>query len=251
VSGGVPQVSIPRLATGASVAAGTENSAVSELDPTSSSASSAVGTVSGLVDLSYQLADFSRPVAMDTVIMDDLGRAYGSALDSQLLTGAGSGGSTKGLLSWASIVSVTGSVTNAEAFAESIWKAYSQLAGPSGFGEADPTQYVLILAPRRLAWVAGGSGSTALPPTPNLPGKVVASGGVPLNLGAGTNEDVAILTERSNVLLLGGEPVFRAFPEVGSSTLTARIRVHAEVVLLLKNPKACAKVVGLTAPAGF
>jgi capsid protein len=112
VSGGVPQVSIPRLATGASVAAGTENSAVSELDPTSSSASSAVGTVSGLVDLSNQLADFSRPVAMDTVIADDLGRAYGSALDAQLISGAGSGGATKGLLNWAGILSVTGAVTS-------------------------------------------------------------------------------------------------------------------------------------------
>jgi hypothetical protein len=55
----------------------------------------------------------------------------------------------------------------------------------------------------------------------------------------------------ANVLLLDGEPVFRVFPEVGSNTLTARIRVHADAVLLLKNPKACCKVPGLTAPAGF
>ena len=103
ITGGVPTVSIPRLATGASVAAGTENSAVSETDPTSAAAVSAVGTVSGMVDLSYQLQDFARPVAMDTAIMDDLGRAYGSALDAQLISGAGSGGATKGLLNWAAI----------------------------------------------------------------------------------------------------------------------------------------------------
>jgi len=33
--------------------------------------------------------------------------------------------------------------------------------------------------------------------------------------------------------------------------LTARIRAHGDVVLLVKNPKGVAKVTGLTAPAGF
>jgi len=251
VSGGVPVVTIPRLATGAAVGAGVENSAVSELDPTSAGASSALGTVSGLVDLSYQLADFSRPVAMDRVIADDLGRAYGSALDAQLLSGAGSGGATKGLLSWAGILSVVGAISSVEAFVESVWKAFSQAAGPSGFGNSDPGDYITILAPRRLAWANGGSGSANVPTAPLLPGTVVASGGVPLNAGPGTNEDIAFVVEKGNVLLLGGEPVFRAFPEIGSSTLTARIRVHADVVLLLKNPKALCKITGLTPPSGF
>ena len=164
ITGGVPTVSIPRLATGASVAAGTENSAVSETDPTSAAAVSAVGTVSGMVDLSYQLQDFGKPVAMDEAIMDDLGRAYGSALDAQLISGAGSGGATKGLLNWAAILSVNGPVTSAEAFIESVWKGYSQAAGASGFGNPEPNDYFTILAPRRLAWASGGSGSTNVPP---------------------------------------------------------------------------------------
>jgi hypothetical protein len=84
-----------------------------------------------------------------------------------------------------------------------------------------------------------------------LPGQVVACGGVPLNLGASTNEDVTLVVEKANVVLLGGTPQFKAFPETGSSNLTARIRVHADVVLLLLNPKAAVKVTGLTAPAGF
>jgi hypothetical protein len=224
---------------------------VTELDPTSAAASSAVGTVSGMVDAAYQLMDFARPTAMDQVIAADLGAAFGAALDSQLIVGSGASGQTKGLLSWASIISVTGSVTSAETFVESTWKAYSQAAGPSGFGNPDPADYITILAPRRLAWVRGGNGSTSIPTEPLLPGQVVASGGVPLNLGAGTNEDVALVVERSNVLLLGGVPLIRVFPQIGSSTLTLRIRVHGDVVLLLKNPKACCKVSGLTPPSGF
>jgi HK97 family phage major capsid protein len=149
ITGGVPTVSIPRLATGASVAAGNENSAVSETDPTSAAAVSAVGTVSGMVDLSYQLQDFGRPAA-DEAIMDDLGRAYGSALDAQLISGAGSGGASKGLLNWAAILSVFGSVASAEAFGESIWKGYSQAASASGF--ATPTRTTTSPFWRRAGW---------------------------------------------------------------------------------------------------
>jgi hypothetical protein len=100
---------------------------------------------------------------------------------------------------------------------------------------------VTILAPRRLAWLNGGSGSTNLPQAPNLPGTVLASSGVPLNQGAGTNEDIALVAERSNVLLLGGAAQVRVFPEIGSSSLTARVRVHGDVVLLVKNPRAFAR----------
>lgn len=125
------------------------------------------------------------------------------------------------------------------------------MPGHPGFGEADPAQYVTVLAPRRLAWLNGGSGSTNLQQAPNLPGTVLASSGVPLNQGAGTNEDIALVAERSNVLLLGGAAQVRVFPEIGSSTLTARVLVPGDVVLLVKNPKGVCKVTGLTPPSGF
>lgn len=51
-----------------------------------------------------------------------------------------------------------------------------------------------------------------------FPGTVVASAGIPSNLGAGTKKDVAIIVERSNVLLAMGQPAFRVDENTGSST---------------------------------
>lgn len=105
--------------------------------------------------------------------------------------------------------------------------------------------------PRRLAWLNGGSGSTNLPQLPNLPGTVVPVGSLPTNLGAGTNEDIAILVEKSSVLLLGGDVNFRASEDVGSGTQTTRISAWGYISLLVKQPTGIAKATGLTAPSGF
>ncbi len=251
VVGGVPTLKIAAVASGPAVAVqSAENAAVQETDLVTASRSTPVATVAGQQDLSRQLLDFSLPGA-DEVITDALARDFAVKTDIQILNGQASSGETRGLLQTASILSVTGTVTNAETFAESIWKAYSQLAGTSGFGNPRPEDYVVLLHPRRLAWLSGGSGSTALPVGPNLPGTVVPVGSIPTNLGAGTNEDVALVVEKSNVVVFGGSPQFKVYPEVGSATGTVRITGWAYVALLVKNPTAVAKITGLTAPSGF
>jgi HK97 family phage major capsid protein len=170
-------LAIPRLATGAAVAVqASENSAVQETDPTTSSTSPPVGTVAGQVDLSRQLFDFSRP-GMDAVIASDLGRAHGTALDAQIVNGSGSGQNLRGFLNVAGILSVAGTITSAATFIESVWKAYSALSGGSGYGTANPDEYVVILHPRRYAWVKGNT--TGIPAQDLFPGTVVPSAGVP------------------------------------------------------------------------
>jgi hypothetical protein len=59
------------------------------------------------------------------------------------------------------------------------------------------------------------------------------------------------VVERSNVLILGGQPQFRVFEQVGSSTQTVRISGWGPVAVLVRNPTAIAKVTGLTAPTGY
>lgn len=84
-----------------------------------------------------------------------------------------------------------------------------------------------------------------------FPGTVVASAGIPSNLGAGTNEDVALVVERSNLLLAMRQPVFKVDESAGSGTLTVRIVAYSMLSLLTKNPAGVAKVTGLTPPSGF
>jgi len=85
---------------------------------------------------------------------------------------------------------------------------------------------------------------------PLVPGQLVISGGVPSNLGAGTNEDVALVVEKSQVLLLSRGPQIRVREDVLSGTLTVRVRAVRDMAVLVKNANAIAKVTGLTAPTG-
>jgi hypothetical protein len=225
-SSNVPTVKIPAL-TGAAATAvqASENASVQETDATSTARTAPVAMIAGQEDLSRQAVDFSEP-GLDEVITDSLARGFGVKLDVQVLNGGASAGATRGLLNTESILNVTGSVTTAEAFAESLWKAYSQLAGGSGFGNPRPEDYVTLLHPRRLAWVSGGSGSTTLPQRPNLPSTIVPVGSVPTNLGAGTNEDVAPRhVGRGGVRLEFGAfeaPMFDAYlPKPGGARLAA------------------------------
>jgi hypothetical protein len=123
-----------------------------------------------------------------------------------------------------------------------------ELSGASGIGNPDPDGYLTILNPRRYAWLHSGAGASSVPVAPTLPGRVVLSAGIPTNLGLSTNEDVAVIVERANLVLALRPPSFRVDEGTGSSTLTVRTFALANVSLLTKNPAGVAKVTGLAPP---
>jgi capsid protein len=250
-SSNTPVVTIPRLSGGAGVAMqASQNTAVQETDPTTASNSSPVSTVAGQVDLSRQLFEFSQ-LGFDAAITDDLSRAHATAFDVEVINGTATSGRTRGLLSWSGILSMGGTVTNASTFLAGLWQAYSALAYGSGYGAASSDGYVTIVHPRRAAWLAAGVSGTLPPGAPLVPSELVVSAGVPSNLGAGTNEDVALVVEKSQVLLLSRNPKIRVREDVLSSTLTVRVAAERHLAVLLKNATAIAKVTGLTPPAAF
>jgi hypothetical protein len=237
----LPVVSIPRLSGGSGVAVqSAQGAGVQETDPTTTM-SSPVSTVAGQVDLSRQLFEFSKP-GLDVVIAGDLSRAHAEKLDSEIVNGTASGGRTKGLLSWLGILSVAGTITNPSTFLVSLWQAFSALAGSSGFGASNSEGYVTILHPRRAAWLMAGVSGTLPPGISLVPGQLVVSAGVPSNLGAGTNEDVALIVERSQIVLLSSGPRIAIREDILSATLTIRIQAVRDFALLVKNANAVAKV---------
>jgi hypothetical protein len=127
------------------------------------------------------------------------------------------------------------------------------LSGPSLASqratETNPEDFITIVQRRHYAWLRGNT--TGVAAQALLPGTVAVSAGVPTNLGAGTNEHRAIVLERSNVILVGGDVRFRVFEEVGSSTLTVRTQCYRDAALLSLNPPAVAVVTSLTAPTDF
>ena len=250
-SSNLPVVSLPRLSAGSTVAVqASQNAAISETDPTPASNSSPVSTVAGQVDISRQLFEMSQP-GFDAAVTDDLSRAHATAFDIEVINGTAASGRTRGLLNWAGILSVTGVVTNQQTFLNSLWQAYSQLAGSSGYGAANVEDYITILHPRRAAWLTAGVSGTLPPGQPLVPGQLVISAGVPSTLGAGTNEDAAVIAAKSQVLLLGRGPEIRVLEETGSATLTVRVQAERHLAVLVKNSTAVAKVTGLTPPSGF
>jgi hypothetical protein len=250
-SSNLPVVTVPRITAGAGVAVqASENVGIQETDPQTAAATSPVSSIAGMVDLSRQLLEFSKP-GLDVAIADDLARAHAQALDVEIVSGTASGGRTRGLLSTAGILSVAATVTNASTFLASLWQAYSAAAYGSGYGVSNTEGYVTVLHPRRAAWLYAGVSGTLPPGTSLVPGQLVISAGIPTTLGAGTNEDVGFVIARDQVLLLSDGPRIQLFEQVGSGTLTVRVRAVREAAVVVLNPAAVCKVTGLVAPAGF
>jgi hypothetical protein len=247
-SGVLVLAAVPRLSGGAAVAIqASQNSGAQETDPTTTNFAPPVGTIAGQIDLSRQLFDLSRP-GMDEVIADDLGRDTGVKLDAQLVSGTGTSGQLRGLANVSGILTFSTSATTAQGQLSAIWDGFNRLAGSTGFGNPDPSDYFLIMHPRRFAWLSGGSGGTGVQVTPTLPGELVLSAGIRTNLGAGTNEDEVFLAEKSNLVLVGGDPAFRVYEETGSGTLTVRVSSFGYAALLIKNPAAVVRISGFANP---
>lgn len=236
----------PRITTGATVAVtSSENSAVSETDPAFALVDVPIATVAGLVDLSRQVFDRGQPDAADVVLATELGRALGEKLDSQIITGTGSGGQTQGLSGLSGILTVayTDSTPTAPELLSKLWSAYLSLSGSSGYGVADPSAYVSILHPRRLAFLlASSDAGSQLRAT--LPGETIVTGGIPTNGGASTSEDHAYVLVRDMVRIHANPPQLAVFFEAGSGTNTVRVRAFQYVALTVRQPSAVAKVSG-------
>jgi len=249
-------IETPRLVTGAAVAVvASENSTVQEADPTSALASSNKALISGQVDVSRQLLDFSRP-GIDEVLALDLGNDTGLKVDQQLISGTNANGQTLGLANVASIntVTYTSGTPTAAALISKIWSAYQAIADAGGGpAEPGPDNYLVVVAPRRAAALGADQGQTsATPVLPSLPGRLVVTPGIRQNLGAGTNEDEVYVIARSEVFVCLGRPVFAVYPEVGSSTATVRLQARQYcAAMFARQPKAIARIsgTGLTPPS--
>ncbi len=221
-------VTIPRITTGATTAIqATENSNVSETDPATGGATGAVKTIAGLVDVSQQLFDQTPGGVLDQAIAQELGEAIGTGMDVAVTTA---------LLAAAGIVSVSytdASPTPAENFGKVV-DLRQQVHVASG--EA-PT--VLILHPRRLSFLDETS-------TNPLQYRmiVVPSPSIPTNLGAGTNEDRALVAVADDVVLFSRPPELRIMVSPGSASLTVRIQVYQYFATVVRQPAGVGVLLG-------
>lgn len=203
-------VEIPRITTGTSAAVqATQNTGVSETNMDETTLSVPVVTIAGQQTVSLQ--GISRGRGTEQIIVRDLVSAYNTALDSQLINGAGSSGEHRGIRNVSGIVSVTytdSSPTAAEAYPK-LFDLVQQIQSGAYRGITH-----FVMHPRRWAFFAaavgtnspilqiatnpeGSAGQFGVPSYGGVVGNilgipVVLDANVPTNLGTGTNEDVIL-----------------------------------------------------------
>lgn len=218
-------VNVPRITTGASVAAQSpENTTVSDTNIATDTIFSNVHTLAGKQVLSFQIIDQSS-YSMDQLIITDLAAELARQVDLFTLTSNATG--KVGILSTSGVNAVT--YTDAS---PTVGELYSKIA--DGVQRIATSRFLpatkIVMHPRRWAWFLAALDSTGRPlvvPEANHPMNaagtqpgVVAQGFagtiqglpvfldslIPINAGAGTNEDKIIIMRSDDLLLWESGP---------------------------------------------
>lgn len=260
-------VNLSRMTTGASAAAQDgDNGAVTEASPDDTLLTVNVRTYAGMVDVSRQALE--RGTGVDGLLAADLVSAYNSAVNADVINGAGTSGTHLGILNTSGIGDIDkddASPTAVETFS-AIIEAIAEVSA-NRYTQPD----IIICHPRRWAYLTAGLDSSNRPlagiqgtsgrnvvaiGNPGAYGQaageiagipVVVDAGIPTNLGAGTNEDAIIVANRADLVLMeqAASPLMLRYESVGSGTLTTRMVVFGYSAFTAgRFPTGIAKVQG-------
>lgn len=226
-------ISISKVTTGSSTAIQTEGAAVSETNMDDTKLDISVKTIAGQQTVSRQALE--RGTGVDALVMNDLIRAYHTSLDAAVV---------------AEIQSSAGQSVTATDASPTVAELYPKLLDL--IQKIQTTYYanpnVMIMHPRRLAWILAALDSTNRPlavPVPQSPMNAIAVGdggvvryansgyaiaGLPVvtdaNVstaeGAGTNEDVIYIGDTNELHLWeegDGAPMYLRFDQPKAAEL--------------------------------
>ncbi len=239
---GVSSINVPRMTASTVVQPTSPLSAVPDQDVTDTSLVSTVQTFAGMVDCSLQLLEQSPPDAsFDLVVYRDAMAAADAQLETQLITGTGTGAQLLGLLNISGITAVTytaGSPTGTAMFPY-FGNVFAQV---SDARDLPPEAWLMRGA--RYVWLATSEDQQNRPletPDPGTPGigslvgtPIYLDGAIPATLGGvGGTQDAVLAVRPSDFLLWEGTPVLEVFREPLAGSLGARIRVRKYAAAIL------------------
>ncbi|KSU77155.1 phage major capsid protein [Rhodococcus qingshengii] len=246
---GVSSINVPKIASGTTTAIqNPELTALSDTDITTSSKSSGISTIGGKQIVSLQLLE-QGGVPIDQVVFTDLLADYDKQLEVQLVSGTGASGQLKGYLT-AATGGVSANVWTQGSPTPSLF--YSQAANT--VNKVSMNRFlppdVIVMTPQRWNQLASTTDTTGRPlvvPNGNggnsfnsiATGDLSGSGHVgkllgidvfvdpiiPVNLGAGTNEDRVLIFRRDDLLLWESAPRAEAFDATYADTAAVLFRV--------------------------
>jgi HK97 family phage major capsid protein len=246
---GTDVIIIPQVTTGGSVHYQvTQNSAVAEQDMvTGGTVQAAVKTIAGQLDFSQQLLDQSPLNVIDDIALPELYSLHANQLETTITNGTGANGQLGGLF----LLSGTNTTSYAAA-TPTAGSLYSKVAG--AVNDVHTNRFLppdlIVMHPRRWAFLLAASDTTGRPlvlPAASMPqnalgvfGGVVSEGivgsmqgipvcvssaAIPTNDGAGTTNDVVLVTRRQDLMLWESSIRTRVLTEVLSGTLTVRVQL--------------------------
>lgn len=243
--GGTDAINLPKVTGGTAVAEqGTQNNAVQNTDATTATVTSNIATIAGQQVVSVQLIEQS-PVNMDEVLLRDLMADLAQKIDVFCLNN--NVANKRGLLNVSGINAVT--FTSASPTAALAYSKVADAIQRIHTGRFLPPDTVLM-HPRRWAWFLASLDSQNRPlVVPNANGPMNAEGiqagvssegyvgslqglpvyvdaNIPVNLGAGTNQDPLLVFRRDDHILFEGTPKAEAFREPLAANLSILLRVY-------------------------
>lgn len=244
----------PGFQVGTSVSVTTDGSTVVHADPSTRLMTGVVAEAACYLDLDKQLLDRGIP-AFDRVLSADMGSAYATALDSQLINGSGSAGEITGLRNISGIqnVTFTSASPSAESFLSSLTQGQSAIATATG---AYPD--VQVMHARRHAWLMGVTAATYPLVDTDAPASDAAyrAGYVGTVNGCSTyvstvipttvasSQDVVVQFQSQQAWLFTSPPSFQLMSDILSGTLQVRALIRGYFALLVRVPESIAVIGG-------
>ena len=271
VPAGISSVNLPKLLTGTSVALQTsQNTALAQVDATTAFVSTGFSVLGGKQVVSQMLIDQSA-IPFDQVILADLAAAYATQIGTQAIIGAGTGANNNAVINGLQSAVVpagnqilfTSATPTAQQFYGVAANAISAFV-TSRF--APPTAW--LMHPRRWFWLASKSDTQGRPlvvpaayaynpmavnPQATVQGPageflglpVYIDPNLPINRGAGTNQDDVYLLKQDDLWLFESTPQVEAFREPYADSVGVLLRIYAYVgTILNRRPNSIATITG-------
>jgi len=267
-------LNISRMTTGSSTAVQvTQNDAVSETDVDDTLLTVNVRTIAGQQDLSRQAIE--RGTGIDVFVAADLIKSWHTTLDSQILNGAGTAGTIKGLrASGGNAITFTSTAPTVGLLYPKLADAIQQIQTNSF---TNPTHF--IMHPRRLAFLLAAVDSTNRPlvvPAANGPMNAAGVGtggsaygnsgyqmmGLPIitdanvgtTYGTTTNQDEIYVVNagESHLWEQPGSPFTLRYDATGAGSLTIKTVVYGYAAYTAERYPLAASIIsgtGLSAPS--
>jgi len=255
---GVASISLPKISTGTLAGAqSTQNTAVANQDIVTTSVSTGISTVAGQVVIAQQLLDQS-PISMDEVILQDLAADFALRIDIAAITAvsavSGLNAITYTNASPTSLLLLGQTQQGIDAVHTGVFRpAQAIFMRPDRWGRllaaADSTGRPLVTPiADYAAYNPAGKGDGAIPQ--GLAGTlrgvpVFLDASIPVNLGAGTNQDEIFVLRPDEINLYESAPKAEAFQQTYANTLSVLCRFYGYYGIIANRlPKAISLISG-------